>query len=189
MSKRLIISGSIIGALILLSLWAFIASSRMADNIKQVSNRPDNTINEEAVFVNDLIITETRDGQKFWEVYAYSGKYDNEQTQALLTNVKGNFYKNNKVILSFEAPMAIYDSKNKGIKLTGGSKALTNNDIFILAKELTWTGNKGDIIAKGSVKIKKADKFSTSGEKCVFNTDFSKFKVIGSSETNVYGKK
>lgn len=186
MSKKSIISILIIGSLILLGLWAFIVSYQITSSMKSTYDNP-NAINEKAN-IEELIITETREGQKFWEVYAKSGQYDDNQKGAKLTNIKGNFYKEGKVILSFDAPTAFYISQNKEVKLTGGSRIITDKDILITAQNISWTGTIDEIMANGNVKIRKANEFLITSDDSVFNTDFTKLKVTGNSETNVYKK-
>lgn len=187
MSKKTITSIILIIMLALLSLWAFNSSSKIMNKFKK-ANIEKSTVKNEDVNAEELVITETRDGQKYWEIYANSGHYDQAKNKALLNNIKGNFYKNNKVILSFEAPSAIYSQKNKEIVLTGGAKAATNNDIYISAHELKWTGNDQEIFASGNVKIRKAQNILTLSDKSVFTTDLSQLKLIGNSQTKLYEK-
>lgn len=184
MSKRFIISLIVVGILTAVSIWAFAVSSKLTTNIKQVSNDPD--ISDEKVNIEELVITETREGQKFWEIYASSGIYDNTQNQAILTDIKGNFYKNNKVVLSFESPLGIYNEKSKEVKLTGEVKAATDSKIFISSKELSWIGSNNKLIANKDVKIRQSNRLQTTGDKAIFTTDFTSFKITGNTQTNVY---
>lgn len=177
---------TIIGILLILGIWAFITASNITRDVKLASNELD--AEADKAKIEELIITETRDGEKFWEVYANSGQYDGNKKGARLTEVKGNFYKEGKVVLSFDAPEALYIEQNKEIKLTGGSRAATNEAIYITADEISWTGNKDEITATGNVKILKSKDFLIKSDKSTFNTDFTNLKVMGNSQTNVYKK-
>lgn len=187
MSKKSILFAIIILILIALSYWAYSTSGNITDNAGKISQNtsPDS----EKVNIEDMVITETREGQKFWEIYAESGRYENNANQAILSNIKGNFYKNGKVVLSFEASQGTYNGKSKEVKLIGGIKALTDKDIFIEAKELGWIGHTDKMTAKGNVKIRKGADFLTFADAATFTTAFSDVKVQGHSQTNVYTKK
>ena len=186
MSKRSIIIICVIAVLFLLSFWAYHISASITQDIavETESNKTD----DGRAKVEEVVITETRDGQKFWEVYADSGQYNNNQDSARLTGVKGNFYRDKKVVLSFDAPVANYIAKNKGIKLSGGTRAATDNDILITSNELSWAGNEDKINAAGDVKIKKSKDFFVTSDRAIFSTDFKKIKVTGKSQTSVYKK-
>ncbi|OGI04342.1 MAG: hypothetical protein A2287_05075 [Candidatus Melainabacteria bacterium RIFOXYA12_FULL_32_12] len=186
MSKKSVILTTVIGILSILGFLAFNISSNITRDINLLSDESNN--DSKRANIEELVITETREGQKFWEVYATSGQYSDNKNMAVLTNIKGNFYKEGKVVLSFDAPVATYISRNKEIRLSGGSRAATNNDILITSKELTWTGGKDEILAKGNVKIKKSDELIITSDKSSFNTDFTYLKLMGNSETNVYKK-
>lgn len=186
MSKKLIISISIIAALVILSVWAFGVSSEITSKLEMAQEQNHNV--EEKVNVEELIITETREGKKFWEVYATSGRYENDSNQAILSDIIGNFYKDNKVVMSFKAPKALYNEKKKEIILSGGAYAATADKINIFSNNLKWSSNKDEIYANGNVKIKKDNDFISTGDGSVFNTDFTKFKISGNSQTNVYLK-
>lgn len=184
MTKRTVISIIIMVSILLVSVWAFRTSTNITKNLVNVSNNPSNT--DEKTNIEELIITETRNGEKFWEAYATAGQYDSKNNVANLLNVKGNFYKKNKVILSFEAPKAVFNQKTKAINLKGGTRLATDSKIYITSEELGWIGNTDLITAKGKVKISKNNEFLSTGDKSIFNTEFTKFKISGNSKTNVY---
>lgn len=184
MSKKLTISLIIIAVITVLSIWAFNSSMNLTKNVNRFEQEEDLDGADKAK-VEELIITETRNSQKFWEVYASSGQYDHEKNMAKLTEVKGNFYKNNKVVLSFDAPIAFYNDKNKEIKLSGGARALTDDNVFITAKEFNWAGNKDEITAKNNVRISRGQ-FLSTGNLSKFSTDFSRFEMSGNVKTNMF---
>lgn len=186
MSKRFITSACVIGVLILLSIWAFFVSSGITEKIKSAPD--DLTLSDEEIKVDQLVIVETKEGQKLWEIYADSGHYDNASNQVQLKSVMGNFYKNKKVVMSFKSPVAVYTNRNKEVKLTGGAKAATDSDIHISANELGWSGTKDQLTAKGNVKIRQSDKLLTVGDSSIFSSDFSNCKMAGHVKTSVYSK-
>ena len=185
MSRKSIILTVIIGGLAILGILAFNISSNITRDLNLLT---DESNDGQRANIEELVITETRDGQKHWEVYANSAQYDNSKNMAVLTDVKGNFYKEGKVILSFDAPVATYNAKIKEIVLTGGSRAATDNDILITAEEISWTGSKDEITAKKNVKIRRADELYVTSDESSFNTDFTKLKLRGNSLANVYKK-
>ena len=188
MSKKLIIYISVIGIIILISGWAFVVSSQMTNSIKITNQDDSNNSNDntEKTTIKELVLTETKEGQKFWELYASSANINDESKQARLKNVIGNFYKNSKVVMSFTAPIAFYTDKTKDVKLWGGAKVVTDNNVTLLSKEMTWSGTQDLITATGNVKIINSDKLVTKSNVCVFNKEFTKVKVTGNSQTNVY---
>lgn len=184
MSKKLIVSILIIGMIIALSIWAFVVSSNITKSVEKASIEPDKR--SENINAENLIITETKSGQKYWEVCAKSGNYDNKNTTVVLKNVKGNLYKDNNITLSFDAPIGIYSEKTKEIRLKGGSRALTDKDIFVSADQLTFFGKKDLFFADGNVKIRQTGKLLTFSDQSVFNSDFTDLKIIGNAKTLVY---
>jgi len=183
MTKKLKISLIILISIILLSTWAFFVSTTMTKNVKRVAeNQP--LIDENAA-VQELVLTESKNGTKFWELYASSGDYDTVSEQVHLKNVKGNFYKNNKVVLSFDSPLATYYDKNKEVKLYGGARAATDKKILITAKELYWKGKNDLIVAKNDVKIKRSSEILVTGNQSYFFLKSSKIKMVGRVNTRL----
>lgn len=192
MSKKLIFSIIFLILILGLSIWAFTVATNITKSVSeadiQASRKKIDKSKNENVNAKGVIITETEAGKKFWEIYADSGKYDSKTTLVSLVQVKGNFYKNNKVVLSFDAPFGKYNQKSKGIILTGGARALSNKDIFISAKKLVFKGKTDEITATGNVKIKKSDEMMTLSDKSVFDTSFKWLKNFGNAQAFVYKK-
>lgn len=150
------------------------------------ANQDNISDDNEKTSINELVLTETKDGQKFWELYAKSADLNDGKKQARLKNVIGNFYKDNKVVMSFTAPTAYYTDKTKDVVLTDRSKVVTNSDVTLISNQLTWSGTQDIIKANGNVKIINSDKLVTTSNFCIFNKEFTKVKVTGNSKTNVY---
>ncbi|MDD3012480.1 MAG: LPS export ABC transporter periplasmic protein LptC [Candidatus Gastranaerophilales bacterium] len=185
MSKKLKILLSILVAIIVLSTWAFLVSIKLTENVKRVPE--EQPISDENAAVQDLVLTESKNGKKFWEIYATSGDYDNLSEQVHLKNVKGNFYKNDKVVLSFDSPVATYFDRKKEVKLSGGARAATDNNILISAKELYWKGNNEEIVAKGNVKIIRSSiNLIVTGNESSFTPKMSQIKMKGLVNTTLF---
>jgi len=183
MSKRTKVSIIFIVLVSALSVWAFVTSSNITKDLnRQQLTQPAS----DEVSVKELIITETREKTKYWEVYAREGFYDGDEKKVILKDVIGNFYKDNKIVLSFSAPTGTYESSKKEIKLTDGTKVITDNNIILTANQLLWAGTKDEIYAEGNVKMVKDKELITYSDKSVFSTDLTKFKIIGNSKTELY---
>ncbi len=183
MSKRSLFSLILLGILGILSIWAFIISKNIMRDIKLSEGK---TLAGEEINMEELIITETKNGEKFWEVYADSGYYDNETNIAILKDITGNFYKEGEVNLSVASPIANYDSDKKQIILKGGAQAVNINDVYIKAEEICWTGSKNEIEARGNVRIIREENVLTVSDRSVFDTDFTNLKISGDSNTYVF---
>ena len=81
--------------------WAFISAGIITANFNraQIKGKQD----EQKVDARGIIITETKDGKKYFEIYGETGNYSNDHSVATLHNVIGNFYKDNKVAMSFQS--------------------------------------------------------------------------------------
>ncbi len=190
MSKKFILSLLIIIILLTSSVWAFILSKRMTAGLKfdyDVINLGEQ--NSEKINIKNLLITETKDYQKYWEVFATAGNFDSKKSNAKLKKINGNFYKDDKVILSFKAPKAIYNRKSREITLIGGVKAATNKNVYITADKMTWIGDKKEIEAEGNVFVNQNNTFISKSDKAIFDAAFTKFRVYGQAQTKVFNDK
>ena len=132
--KRLyvIVSALIIGIL----AWAFITASVITHdfNRQQVEALGD----KQEATVNGVILTETKDEQKYWEIYGEKGKWDSVNGVAQLENVVGNFYKDNEVSMSFESSKGTYNSKNGDIILHEDTFIVLKDGVSLKADNLHW---------------------------------------------------
>lgn len=178
-----------IGILVLIlavSVWVFKTSSELTRDLKEIPVENKNTQVKDQVKADEIVITETKDGQKFWEIYAQSSIYDADEDLLILKNVKGNFYRDQKVAMSFIAPFGTYNEKTKKVKLTGGTDVVTSNKMRVFAKNISWTGSKDVIFADGDVKIKQTESLLTLSNKAEFSSNFSDIKIIGKTKTILY---
>ena len=88
---------SLIALLILFGfVWSWYVTKDIRSNTDMAGQQ------EQKVTVSNLILTETKDAQKYWELYAKKGYYTSGTEIAILEDIIGNFYdENNEVILSF----------------------------------------------------------------------------------------
>ena len=115
-------------AFVLLIMWAFIAAGIITHNFNRSQLQTDKDRQEAAI--HGIILTETKDKNKYWEIYGENGNYDSKNGIAMLENVIGNFYdENNEVSMSFESSKGTYNENKKQIILY--------EDTFIVMKDLT----------------------------------------------------
>lgn len=186
LTKRAIFSISMLLLALLSIVVVFVIATNLTKGFEAEDQKPKETVSSGKVNVKDLVITETKDTKKYWEIYATSGTYSDSNKKATLYGIKGNFYKNNKVIMSFDAPEGEYDETTKSIHVTGGARALTDSNLYIESSILDWQGSNSMVTARKNVKIIKENQIVTYSDKCIFNSDFTNFKVLGNSKTVLY---
>ena len=136
--------------------------------------------------VNDVVITETKDGLKYWEIYAAVGEYDAAKVQATLTDIVGNYYQNNEVVMSFTAPKGVYNSENKEVSLLENVRVVGKNDAEMTANKISWVTTDNIIKAEGNVTINKANELIALSNKAAVTTDFKNIEIIENAELRVY---
>lgn len=166
--------------------WAFITALILTHdfNKKQVANSD----NQEA-FVNGIILTETKNDTKYWEIYGDTGKWDSEMGVAQLNKVIGNFYKDNEVSMSFESSKGTYDSKKGDITLYEDTFIVLKDGITLSADKLHWINSHSPIVAEGHIKIQKGKELLSTAEKITISPDYNSFKISGNTVSKVYEDK
>ena len=101
----------IIGAFLIVFVlsWAFITAEIITGNFNRSQLK--GTENGQKVDAVGIIITETKENKKYFEIYGETGSYNNEESIATLFNVVGNFYKDGEVAMSFQSSKGTYDEK------------------------------------------------------------------------------
>ena len=167
--------------------WAFITAGIITRdfNRAQLSTGADK---QEAV-VNGIILTETKNDQKYWEIYGETGKWNSENGIAQLDKVIGNFYKDNEVSMSFESSKGTYNSKEGDITLYEDTFIVLKDGITLNADKLHWINSHTPIIAEGHVKIKKGKELLSTAEKIVISPEYDCFKISGNTVSKVYEDK
>ena len=133
--------------------WAFITAGVITHdfNRKQLAAQGD----EQEAIVNGIILTETKNDQKYWEIYGETGKWDSRQGIAQLDKVIGNFYQDNEVSMSFESSKGTYNSQKGDIILYKDTFIVLKDGITLNADKLHWYNSHSPIVAEGHIKIQK----------------------------------
>jgi LPS export ABC transporter protein LptC len=171
---------------IFIMLWAFISAGIITSNFnrKQVNNKQD----QQKVDAAGIIITETKQGRKYFEIYGENGNYSNDHSVATLNNVVGNFYKDGEVSMSFQSSKGTYDEKAKVITLYDNTYIVLEDGVSLNADKLTWQGSDKDTIAEGHVRIRKNKEMQSIAEKGIIGPDYKTFRIVGKTQTKVWTK-
>ena len=170
--------------IIAIMAWAFISAGVITGNFNraQVQGKDD----EQKVDALGVIITETKDGKKYFEIYGETGHYSNDHSIATLYNVIGNFYQDNEVAMSFQSSKGTYDENTGVIVLYENTYIVSKDGVSLNADKLTWSGNDKDTVAEGNVLIKKGKDMKATAEKGIIYPGYEKFKIIGKTRTEIY---
>ncbi len=173
-------------AVIFVMAWAFISAGLITANFNraQVKGNQD----EQRVDAVGIIITETKDGNKYFEIYGETGHYSNDHSIATLHNVIGNFYKDNEVAMSFQSSKGTYDEKTGVITLYENTYIVLKDNTSLNTDKLIWSGSDKETVAEGNVLIKKNNEMIATAQKGIIGADYEKFKIIGKTQTKIYGK-
>ena len=174
-------------AVVLVMLWAFISAGVITSNFNRVQLK--NKENEQKVDALGIIITETKDDKKYFEIYGESGHYSNDHSIATLNNVIGNFYKDNEVSMSFQSSKGTYDENTGVITLYDNTYIVLKDGVSLKADKLIWSGSDKDTIAEGNIVIQKGEEMESTAQKCIIGAGYDKFKIQGKTTTKVFNKK
>jgi LPS export ABC transporter protein LptC len=133
-----------------------------------------------------MILTETKDGQKFWEIFGETGQYSSDHKVANLNNVVGNFYKDNAVEMSFEATHGIYNEETQEIILYDNVFVVLRDETSLKADKFTYDIRAKKLLVEGNVLISKKKSFRATAQKATIDSDYSHFKIIGSTSSKLY---
>ena len=147
------------------------------------------TENKQELGVSSVILVETKEDEKFWEIYAKSGSYDSDNKVAMLNSVIGNFYQDNEVSMSFESSKGSYNEQKQEIILYENTHIVIKDGTSLFCDTLIWSGSDKDIIVRGNVKIVRDNELFSEAEEGVIASDYSKFKIKGNSVTKLYESK
>lgn len=186
MSKKVKFSVIFIIVLLLVSIIGFIQAKRITSKLELTPQNQDQQ--SEKIKIKDMLITETKNGQKYWEVFAALGEYANSKNVADLTDVVGNFYKEGKVAVSFKADKGSYESSIKKITLSQNAFIIAEDGTSLAADRIVWEGSTDKIKAFGHVQIIKSDTLYATCEISEFTSDFQNFKTFKNTVTKVYSK-
>ena len=167
-------------------LWAFISAGIITSsfNRSQIKGKQD----EQKVDAVGVIITETQEGKKYFEIYGETGHYSNDHSIATLNNVIGNFYKDNEVSMSFQSSKGTYDENEGVITLFDNTYIVLKDGVSLKTDKLVWSGSDKETVAEGNVVIQKGDDMKATAEKCIISAGYDKFKIVGKTSTKIYEK-
>lgn len=141
------------------------------------------------ISVNNLVLTETKNKKKYWELYSKRAEYDSSSTEVILYNIIGNFYnEEGEVVLSFSSPKGIYVQETEKVTLIGETRIATKDNSFARADRFEWEGKNSNIRAIGNVYLNRNNDIIAKANEAVFKPDLTWFKILGKSETKVYSK-
>lgn len=171
-----------------LLVWAFVSAGVITHNFNRSQLQTDQDRQE--ALIKGIILTETKDEKKFWEIYGETGKYDSKSGVAMLNNLVGNFYNdNNEVSMSFESSKGTYDEKNSQIVLYEDTFIVLKDLTTLRADRLVWSGRDLPIVAEGNVRITKDSDFIATAAKVEISPEYDRFKIIGKTVSKVYSDK
>lgn len=187
LNKKQITYLGIFSALVVLLLWAFISAGIITHNFNR--DKLLGTENRQELDISSIILTETKEGVKYWEIYGETGYYNSDNRVALLDNVTGNFYKNNEVSMSFESSKGTYNEVKKEIILYADTHIVLKDGTSLYTDRLTWSGTDKPVVAKGNVRIIRNKDFYATAEEAIISADYSKFTIKGKSTTKLFDLK
>lgn len=177
-----------LAAIIGLLVWAFISAGVITHNFNRSQLQTDQDRQE--ALIHGIILTETKDEKKYWEIYGETGNYDSKNGVAMLDNVVGNFYgDDNQVSMSFESTKGTYNEVKKQIILYEDTFIVLKDLTTLRANKLVWSGRDIPIIAEGNVRITRADEFLATASKVEISPDYDKFKITGKTVSKIYDSK
>ncbi len=177
----------LVSVIVILLLWAFVSAAFITRTFKK--NAAENKLDNKKVYVQDLLLTETKDGKKYWEIYADKGYYEDNRRMAYIVDSTGNFYENDEVIASFKSPKATINSETGKIIMYDRSKMMYKDFTSIVADEFIYEGNNKPIYAKGNVIIEKPGELYIKGESAVLDESMTHMTMTGKVVTKMYEKR
>ena len=174
------------GVIMLILLWSFFSAKILTSglNRKELSEGGDN---QQAV-VEGIILTETKDEEKYWEIYGDTGVYDSKKETATINGVHANFFKDNKVSMSIISSKGTYNSKDKTITLYEDTYLVLEGGLTLNADKLVWSGNDKPIFAYGNVLVTKDDKFMATADEIEISADYENIKIKGNTTSKIYDR-
>lgn len=165
-------------------VWAFVTAGIITCNFNRSMVKT--SVDKQELRVSSMILTETKDGQKFWEIFGETGKYSSDHKVANLTNIVGNFYKDNAVEMSFESTHGLYNEETQQIILYDNVFVVLKDDTSLVADKLIFDIKTKSLEIEGNVKINKKKSFKASADKAYIDSEYSHFKIIGRSCSKLY---
>lgn len=186
MQKRKIAYIVILSLIVFGCLWAFISAGIITKNFKK--DALNSAGEKQKLDIKDLLITETKDDKKYWELYADSGYYDSQNKVVILYNIIGNFYNNDEVVLSMESTKGTFNEDSKRVVLYENTYIIYKDGTNVRANRFTWQGNDKDIVAQGNVIIQRNGEIKTFSNEAYLGNSMKNVRIKGRSKTELYSK-
>lgn len=186
MQKRKIAYIVILSLIVIGCVWAFIAAGVITKNFKKEVLT--NAGEQQQLNIKNLIITETKNDEKYWELYAESGYYDNKNKVAILYDLVVNFYDKGEVVLSMVSTKGTFEEETKKVILYDDTYFLYKDGTEVKADRFVWKGKDEDITAQGDVMIRRSGEIKTYSDKAILTNNMKTLKIIGRSKTELYNK-
>ncbi len=170
--------------IVIACVWAFVSAGMITKSFK--NKIVDQTYKNKEANIENLLVTETKDGVKLWEMYAEIGRYSDTDSIVFLEDIIGNFYEDEKVKASFKADRGTYHSTKKEIILYSNVVLVYNDGTNLMTDRIEYMGKESDIVAQGNVRIEKPNEAIIYGGKAVLKGDFSDFHIEGRTQTKFY---
>lgn len=175
-------------AIVALLAWAFISAGVITHNFNRSQLQTDQDRQEASI--DGIILTETKDEKKYWEIYGETGNYDSKNGVAMLNNVIGNFYDDeNLVSMSFESSKGTYNEKKEQIILYEDTFIVLKDLTTLRANRLVWSGKDIPTVAEGNVRITRKNELLATADKVEISPNYEKFKIVGNAVSRVYSDK
>lgn len=171
-------------AISMVLVWAFITAGVITCNFNRSMVKTSG--DKQELHVSSMILTETKDGQKFWEIFGETGQYSSDHKVANLTNIVGNFYKDNAVEMSFESTHGLYNEETQEIILYDNVFVVLKDDTSLIADKLVYDIKTKTLDIEGNVKINKKKSFNATADKAIIDSEYSHFKIIGTTCSKLY---
>ncbi len=184
--KKKVYIGAFAG-LVSIMLWAFISAGIITHDF----NRSQLSLNKDKqeAKINGIILTETKDRTKYWELYGEKGTYDSTNEVAMMDNVVGNFYKDNEVSMSFQSSKGSYNAQKKVIVLYENTFVVLKDGTTLKADRLRYANSTEPITAHGNVQITRGGAFLATADNIEISPDFQSFKIKGKTTSKIYEEK
>ena len=175
-------------AIVALLAWAFISAGVITHNFNRSQLQTDQDRQEASI--DGIILTETKDEKKYWEIYGETGNYDSKNGVDMLNNVIGNFYDDeNQVSMSFESSKGTYNEKKEQIILYEDTFIVLKDLTTLRANRLVWSGKDIPTVAEGNVRITRKNELLATADKVEISPNYEKFKIVGNAVSRVYSDK
>lgn len=168
-------------------LWAFISAGIITHDFNRSQLSVDK--DKQEATINGIILTETKNETKYWELYGETGSYDSTNEIAMMDNVIGNFYKDNEVSMSFQSSKGTYNASKKIIILYQDTFVVLKDGTTLKADRLRYPGNNQPITAHGNVRITRGNQFMALADEIEISPDFESFKITGKTISKIYEEK